>query len=465
MSRPKYSLETEQEVLETIMHFADHNNVRVQKAMLKLNTDCFYNADHKEIFRMIKDCFNKQEPFHFVDILVKIPHGALHHAELHATLSWLIDNYGKCHAGESNFEAYYNRLITLSKLRKQLDLAEAMVKQVRDCGSPEESEEILATAITEISGLSYRESKHGMSNIEIAEDYYDGKIVDEIKIPTASQHLNDLLQGGIMPKSLVIIAAGASVGKTGFSIFLLDLIARAQPGTESLFFSIEMEYKHIWMRHVGVCGGKPFDKLDKDERLAAVTKSMMVPIKIYDTTMCHAVADIDFILTTARLRAMERPISVIVVDYLSLVETKLHFERNDLKQSYITGKLAQLAIELNCTVIALSQINRGAANRGVEDRCPWPHDAADSSGGHRSASLWFGVDRPELYQDDPCYRNQFVVKCRKNRFGDTFETIFAFNGGSFAEVQAGWFRQPYAQPKSAEKTMFSGYSNDFYPNS
>ena len=461
MSQPKYSLETEQEVLETLMHFSTHNNVRVQKAMLKLTTDCFYNPDNKQIFRMIKDCFTKQEPFHFVDILVLIPKGS---HELHDSMTWLIDNYGKCHAGESNFEGYVTRLVTLSKLRKQLILAEQMVKQVRDCASPEESEELLATAITEISGLSYRESKHGISNIEIAEDYYDGKIVDEIKIPTASEHLNELLQGGIMPKSLIIIAAGASVGKTGFSIYLLDLIARTQFGSESLFFSIEMEYKHIWMRHVGVCGGKPFDKLTDSERLAAVTKSMMVPIKIYDTAMCHAVADIDFILTTARLRAMEKPISVIVVDYLSLVETKLHFERNDLKQSYITGKLAQLAIELNCTVIALSQINRGAANRGVEDRCPWPHDAADSSGGHRSASLWFGVDRPELYQEDPCYRNQFVVKCRKNRFGDTFETIFAFNGGSFAEVPHGWFKQPSRQPKNNEKDLFFGRSESFYDN-
>lgn len=462
MSQPKYSLETEQEVLETIMHFADHNNVRVQKAMLKLTMDCFYNPDNRSIFRLIQECFQKQQPFHFVDILILVPKG---NHELHDAITWLIDNYGKCHAGESNFEHYVTRLIILAKLRKQLMLAEQMVKQVGDCASPEESQDILSITLTEIAGLSYRESKHGMSNLEIAEDYYDGKVVDEIKIPTTCEQLNQLLQGGITPKSLIIVAAGASVGKTGFSIYLLDVIARAQPETESLFFSIEMEYKHIWMRHVGICGGKPFDKLSNDERLTAVTKSMMVPIKIYDTAMCHAVADIDYILTTARLRAMEKPISVIVVDYLSLVETKLHFERNDLKQSYITGKLAQLAIELNCTVIALSQINRGAANRGVEDRCPWPHDAADSSGGHRSASLWFGVDRPELYQDDPCYRNQFVVKCRKNRFGDTFDTIFAFNGGSFAEVQAGWFRQPYSTPKNPEKAVFSGYHSDYLENS
>lgn len=459
MNHAKHSLVTEQEVLESLMHFADHNNVRVQKAMLKLKSDCFYNMDNRNIFRMIRKFFDKQEPFHFVDILTLIPHGS---DELHTSLTWLIDNYRNCHTGESSFEAYVNRLITLSKLRKQLELAEQMAKEVLECPSPEESQEILASALTEISGLSYRESKHGMSNIEIAEEYFDGNIPNDMKIPTACNQLNELLQGGIMPKSLIIVAAGASVGKTGFSIYLTDIIARAQPDTESLFFSIEMEYKHIWMRHIGICAGKPFDKLTEDERLSALPKLSQVPMRIYDTAMCHAVADIDFILTTCRLRAMEKPISVIVVDYLGLVETKLHFERNDLKQSYITGKLAQLAIELNCTVIALSQINRGAANRGIEDRCPWPHDAADSSGGHRSSSLWLGVDRPELYQDDPCYRNQFIVKCRKNRFGNTFETIFAFNGGSFAEVNHGWFRKPLSNPKNAEQALFSSHGKDIY---
>lgn len=462
MTQPKYSLEIEQEVLETIMHFSSATNGRVQKAMLKLNTECFFNSDNREIYRMIRKCFDKDEPFHFVDILTLIPRDK---HELYDALTWLIDNYRNCHASEANFEHYVDRLVILSKLRKQLILAEQMVKQVRNCPSAEESQDILSSALTEISGLSYRESKHGMSNIEIAEDFYDGKICEEVKIPTSCDQLNQLLDGGIMPKSLVLVAAGASVGKTGFSIYLMDCIARAQPDSESLFFSIEMEYKHIWMRHVGICAGKQFDKLSYDERMLAVTKSIQVPVKIYDTAMCHSVSDIDFILTTARLRAMEKPISVIVVDYLGLVDTKLHFERNDLKQSYITGKLAQLAIELNCTVIALSQINRGAANRGIEDRCPWPHDAADSSGGHRSSSLWFGVDRPELYLDDPCYRNQFVVKCRKNRFGNTFETIFAFNEGTFGEVQAGWFRSPTPMARNPEKAIFSGYSNEIVSNS
>lgn len=436
VSEPKHSLETEHEVLETLMHFEDHTNLRAQKAMLKLNADCFYNPDNAAIFRLIRDLFTKKEPFHFVAVLCLV-HG---NNALHDRMAWLMDNYRTMHASDANFEHYVTRLITLTKLRKQLMLADRMIKNVNECRSPEESQEILTSALTEISVLSYRESKHGISCEEIADAFYAGELGDDMKIPTTCQQLNDALAGGIMPKSLIIVAAGASVGKTSFAIYLMDCIARSQIGSESLFFSIEMEYKHIWMRHVGICAKKPFDTLNKDERLNAVANVLEISTTIYDTSMSQSVSDIDYILTTARLRAMDKPISVIVVDYLGLVQNKGNFERHDLKQSDITSKLAQLAIELNCTVIALSQINRANSARGIDDRCPWPSDAADSSGGHRSASLWLGVDRPELYQDDPCYKNQFVVKCRKNRFGDTFDMTLAFNNGTFEEVPDGYFQ-------------------------
>lgn len=459
MITPKYSLETEHEVLETLMHFADHKNIRVQKVMLKLNEDCFYNYDNKALFGMISDSYKQQKPFHFVDMLVLIPRD---NHDLYDRMSWLIDNYGKCHAGESNFEHYVERLVTLSGLRKQLQLSRQMISEVEDCSSPEEAQDILIRNLNDISNSIFRESKAGVSTAELAEAFYDGVLEKDLIIPTTCDQLNEVLNGGIMSKSLITVAAGAGVGKTGFAIFLLDAIARAQPGSHNLFFSLEMESKHIWMRHVGICGGKQFDQMDEDSRLTAVSKSLCVPMHLYDSATCRSAADIDFILTTARLRAMENPISVIVVDYLGLVENKGKFERNDLKQADITSKLAKLAMELNCVVIALSQINRGNAQRSKDDQCPWPQDAADSSGSHRSSTLWIGVDRPELYQDDPCYRNQFVIKCRKNRFGSPFELILAFNDGTFAEASPGWFRKPMTQVKSAEKAVFSSTREDFY---
>jgi len=451
MTPVNYSFELEQRVLENLMHFENHKSEKVQKAFLKLTHECFYNPDTKKLFSIVKNCFIKQESFHFVDILVIL--GA-DNKELSACLAWIMDNYQKYHVSESTFESDIDRLIILNNLRKQLRVTEFMLDEVRNCHDPIEAQMILKNRINEISNLNYSVNKIGISGNELAEAYYDGKLGEDSKIATTCSQLNDALNGGIMPKSLIIVAAGASVGKTGFSIFLLDCIARAQVNTESLFFSIEMESKHIWLRHVGICGGKQFEKLNSEERFQAIASREEIPIKIYDTSMSHAVSDIDFILTTSRLRAMENKISVIVVDYLGLVQNKTQFERNDLKQSDVTSKLAQLAIELNCTVIALSQINRGASNRANDDRCPWPHDAADSSGGHRSSTLWLGVDRPELYQEDVSYKNQFVVKCRKNRFGDTFELVFAFNEGTFLAIEPGYFRKPYAKSKNPEHSAF-----------
>jgi len=459
MIQPKYSMETEQEVLETIMHFSVHTNVRVQKAMLKLNVDCFYNHDNKEIYRMIRKCFDKQEAFHFVDILTMVPRGS---DELHSALTWLIDNYRNCHAGESNFEHYVDRLIILMRLRKQVQLSSSMINQVQECSNPQEAQDILIESLHQISAISFRESKHGISNTELAELFYDGKLELDLIHPTTCDLLNSVTGGGIMAKSFITVAAGAGVGKTGFAIFLLDAIARAQPDTQSLFFSLEMESKQIWMRHVGICGGKQFDKLSNDERLGAVAKVMQLPVQIYDASMCRSAADIDFILTTSRLRAMDKKISVIVVDYLSLVECKGSFESNALKQTEITSKLARLAIELDCIVIALSQVNRSPSARATDDRCPYPSDASGSSGSYFSSTLWIGVDRPELYQDDPIYRNQFVIKCRKNRFGSIFDLILAFNDGTFGEVPHGWFKQPMKETVTGQKVVFSARGKDIY---
>lgn len=452
------SLETEQEVLETIMHFGNHKNLRVQKAMLKLSYECFYNPDTREIFKLIAECFKKQQPFHFVDILTLLPKNNI---ELSIHMRNLVDNYGKMHAGESNFEHYVERLVTLMCLRKQIALSRDMIESVRNCSDPENAQNIFLDSLQEISAINFRQSKDGISNGELADLFYDGHLSEDLIHHTTWRPLNAANNGGIMAKSLITIAAGAGVGKTCFSIFLLDAIARLQPESQALFFSLEMEARQIWMRHVGVCAGKPFDKLTETERLNAIAKSMTVPLQIYDTAMCKKTSDIDFIETTARIRAMDKKISVLVVDYLGLVKCKGKFENNALMQLEINSRLADLAIELDCIVISLTQVNRSPSARSSDDRCPYPNDASGSSGSYFSSTLWLGVDRPELYLDDPSYRDLFVIKCRKNRFGGIFELNLNFNEGTFAESIVLPFKKPIPYPASLDKALFSPHSKDF----
>ncbi len=458
MTHPNQSPELERLILMSLMHLGDPNEVKVQQAMLKLTADCFYDYLYGQLFGIIRECFQKGEMFTIVDVLMLIKKDD---NDLFEAYNWVRQEYSEIFTGTANFLSYVDRLIALKVLRKQMSLMAEAQREVSAIANPESAQESLLEHINLINNLSFRASKDGISAMELTEAYFEGLLPDDVILPTTCDQLNELLGGGIRAKSLITIAAGAGVGKTGFAIFLMDAIARNQPDTHSLFFSIEMEARHIWQRHMGICAGKQFDDLTEQEKLAAVPKLASVPVRIYDLATCRNADDIDFILTTARLKAMEKPISVIVVDYLGLVENRGRFERNDLKQSDTVTKLSKLAIELNCVVICLSQINRANAARSIDDRCPWPHDAADSSGSHRSSALWLGVDRPDQYQDDPCYRNQFVIKCRKNRFGGIFELILAFNEGTFAEVPEGWFRQPSKPTKNIEQALFSGRGKDF----
>lgn len=444
-----HCVELERRTLQDIMDIGQFSDERIQKAFLLLTTSCFYDPTLADLFLIIKKCFEKQDSFGFIDILSLIP---VKDNVLHDQLTWIMEEYRNFPFSNS-IEKNVHKLITLTAIRKQIYLMDSTIIEVANCRDPDEAQSLMTEKLTKMIQIGYRESKDGISNFELSEAYYSGDINTELKIPTTNQKLNECLNGGIMSKSYITLAADAGVGKTGFGIYFLDCIARSQPGHQNLFFSLEMEAKHIWMRHVGIRAGKKFEDLTNEERLDAIASAMEIPIKIYDSSLCQSASDIDFIVTTARLKAQEKPISVIVVDYLGLVQNKGNFERNDLKQADITTKLANLAIELNCVVIGLTQINRNAANRATDDRCPYPSDAADSSGSFRSSTLWIGLDRPELYKNDPNFSNRFVVKCRKNRFGSNFELTFAFNDGTFKEVNEGFFRK-FAPRKSHEESMF-----------
>ena len=431
-----HSIEIENRVLENLMHIGNPSATRIQKAFLTLTEDCFHTQANRQIFALILGCFQKHQSFTFIDILSLISSSD---ENLFDAISWLMDQYSNLHISDRHLEADIIRLQKESRLRKQIAIAETMLAEINELPT-DDAIVALNRHYAHIGSLNFTESKDGTSLRDLAKSFLDGSFENDLNIATTCKSLNYALGGGIMSKSLIIVAAGAGIGKTGFSIYLLDAIARTQPSKQSLFFSLEMESKHIWSRYVGIRGGKLFEAMTHSERLAAIESCDEIPIQIYDAATCRDSSNIDFITTTARIRAIEQPISVIVVDYLTLVQCPGNFEQNHFKQSEIASRLANLALELNCIVIALSQINRNIANR--EDKCPWPEDAADSSGGHRSSSIWLGIDRPELYREDSCYQNQFVVKCRKNRFGKQGDFILAFNDGTFSEVVAGYFKSP-----------------------
>ena len=138
-------------------------------------------------------------------------------------------------------------------------------------------------------------------------------------------------------------------------------------------------------------------------------------------------------MIVSRYENSKKPLALIVVDYIGLLELSDNQEQHYLRHVMINSRLAELAIELNCVVIATTQINRNASHRA--DKRPLISDGADSMGGQRSSSYWFGLYRPEVGDPDTSMKNIFNVRCLKNREGLLFDVNFLWNNSCITECE------------------------------
>ena len=419
MMLQKHNPEAEVGVIGALIGIGDYNSIVVQESMLRLREDFFYRTEHKELFKLIKKCYDNKHWFDFVSLMDIVRKDAVLAGCLESSIS-------------SNFFSEYRlpieitQLERLWELRKQYSVLVAAINKSFIEPLPEVSCSLLFDGIQAAGAIKVNTLEDGADYEQIADSYLKGEFDHNSIVETGIEQFAEIRNG-----SLITIAGGSGVGKTFFGTYIMHQIATRQLDKQYLFFSLEMARNEIWERHLAIMAEQPFDEIPHSKLNDVIGQSLAFDVRIYDQPRI----DIEYIETVCHLQSMRKPIGVIVVDYIGLVTSRQKYDREDLKISDITQRLTALALKLKCIVIGLTQVNRDPSKRNKDDRCPYPSDVADSVGSVRSSSMWIGIDRPELYQDDLYSKNLFVAKCRKNRRGDNFEAYFDFNGGRFAERQ------------------------------
>lgn len=415
MNRIKTNPETELGVLGILILDGNPKSMMVQNAMLILNEDMFYSPLHRELFNVIKKFFQLEQCF---DLTI------LFGLDVSNEIYNLIhDSIRGEYFSINMIESYLFELKKLYELRGMLSTLVSGIKLSMREVNAEVSQDLLMTAIESAADIATDAKKIGANYEEIGKQFFDNLSNNQnISVQCGIRQFKD-----VRKRSLITIAGGSGVGKTFFSIYFLHNLVIHQPEKQFLFFSLEMPSVDIWERHLSVALNKPINDLTDNDRNHPLPYG-----KVFDGDACNMT--IERIEAVARIEAMKRPISVIIVDYIALISKKDKYQSNYEHIALASSRLAMLAMSLDCIVIALSQVNRDPAKRGNQDRCPYPEDVADSTGSVRSSGLWLGIDRPDLYNDDADKKNKFVVKCRKSRYGDNFEAFFDFNGGRFAET-------------------------------
>ncbi|APW42589.1 replicative DNA helicase [Rhodoferax saidenbachensis] len=257
---------------------------------------------------------------------------------------------------------------------------------------------------------------------------------DVTGVPTGFYDLDHKLSG-MQAGDLIILAARPSMGKTALAINIAEHVALNE-GLPVAVFSMEMGAAQLAVRIVGSIGridqghlrtGKLTD--EEWPRLSeAIEKLRTISLHIDETAG----------LTVSELRANARRLArqcgklgLIVVDYLQLmsVSSSMSDENRATAVGEISRGLKMLAKELQCPVIALSQLSRGVEQR--PDKRPMMSDLRESGAIEQDADVIMFIYRDDYYNkmDGPNPSKEpgvAEVIIAKQRNGPTGTTKLAF---------------------------------------
>lgn len=192
-----------------------------------------------------------------------------------------------------------------------------------------------------------------------------GVVPTGFSTPIPDGDLDALLNGGFRPGDLVVVGGMPSMGKSAFALASGAMAARE--GARGLYFSVEPRRPEWTKRLASFYTGVPLDRLLEPRRLEqhewdrladwreTVASEVSFPLHYQPG------ADVRAVVQRARQEALGGGLHFVVVDHLQLMQHPR--ARGELKSSAIgetTHRLKELAGELQCVVVLLSQITREA---------------------------------------------------------------------------------------------------------
>ena len=123
-------------------------------------------------------------------------------------------------------------------------------------------------------------------------------------------------------------------------------------------------------------------------------------------------------------RSEDHGLSLIVVDYLQLMQIPNSTENRVNQITEISRSLKSLAKELSVPIIALSQLNRQVEQR--PNKRPVMADLRDSGANEQDAHLIFMLYRDYLYTNDEDWKNVVELRLVKHRNGPTKDILLSF---------------------------------------
>ncbi|HEY8533361.1 MAG TPA: replicative DNA helicase [Micromonospora sp.] len=255
-------------------------------------------------------------------------------------------------------------------------------------------------------------------------------------IPTGFTDLDRLLNG-LHPGQLIVVAGRPGLGK---STVAMDFARHAaiRANCPSVIFSLEMSKVEIVMRLLAAESRVPLHVLRSgqlsDDDWAKLARRMgeisEAPIFIDDTPNMNLME----IRAKARRLKQRHGLKLVVVDYLQLMTSPKRFESRQQEVAELSRGLKLLAKEIDCPVVAVSQLNRGPEQR--TDKRPQLSDLRESGSIEQDADVVILLHRDDYYDKESPRAGEadFIVAKHRNGPTDTITVAAQLHLSRFVDM-------------------------------
>ena len=258
----------------------------------------------------------------------------------------------------------------------------------------------------------------------------------------------DKKTAGFQKGDLIILAARPSMGKTALALnFAINAASVTQGGIA--IFSLEMPEDQLAIRMLAAKSEVPISNIrtgklsENDWSRLNEAKQILMNQKIYvDSTPGNKIPEM---MSKCRSLAKENNLSMIVIDYIQLIQSTTRAESRQQEVSEISRRLKEMAREFGVPVIALSQLSRSVESR--QDKKPQLSDLRESGALEQDADLVLFLYRENYYDrsegNNLDKREDVELIIAKHRNGPTGSIKLAFERdiNAFYTIKNGGFEE------------------------
>ena len=417
---PPHSSEAERAVIAAMILDDTGRDIFTATEILKRSD--FYEERYGLLFEAIVELYDEKKPADTVTIQEKLRQkGApaeITNARFLADIADSLDYSGgiEHHAG-----IVRNKSILRSVIKVNSDIENDCYRGTRDTA------EILEDTEKKIFDLVQTQGRSGITPIkdvviealhhiqEVAKA--DSKVTG---IPSGFDDL-DQMTAGFQKSDLILVAARPSMGKTAL---VLNIAQHAcfKENRRCLFFSLEMSKEQLVNRLLAMesrvdSQNIRIGHLNDDEWRGIIESAGVIGMSnlAIDDTAAISVAEMR---SKCRRYKLEHGLDMVIIDYLQLMSGSASGKREVSRQqeiSDISRGLKALARELQCPVIALSQLSRAVEQR--PDHRPMLSDLRESGAIEQDADVVMFIYRDDYYNEDSERKGVADVIIAKQRNG------------------------------------------------